>query len=319
MAKHNWKKLLNLVPIIGIIIFIYLIIDIGVDKIIDAFIRIPIQYYALASLLLIPRILISTYKWWEICQKQKMNYAYSYLFKIFLISTFYGNITPGGLGWHIRIFYLKKKKKVSIEKCLTNSIIDVTLGFIAGLLLALIGSIIIINKQPGFFPIILIFLIINVTTFIVLMQKRGGSKLFKYLIRPLIPKKYKSKVDESVESLYEDIPRLRDVIKPLLADIIVFFLASTQVFILAQAFDINIPYLDFILLSIISVVFVGILPISVGGLGVREGVFAFLLFNLYGVPLGIGFALSLAGYLVKMIIPASIGLSLSLKKEYKLS
>lgn len=319
MKEINWKKLLNLVPIIGIILFIYLIIDIGVDKIIDAFRRIPIQYYALACLPLPPKILLSTYKWWYICKKQKMNYNFTYLTKIFLISTFYGNITPGGVGWHIRIFYLKKKKKVSIEKCLTNSLIDVTLGFMGGLTLALIGSILIIEKQPGIFPIILIFLIINVTTFVVLMQKRSGSRLFRFLIRPLIPKKYKLKVDESVESLYEDIPRLRDSIIPLTVEMIVFILASTQVYILAQAFDINVPYLNFVLLSIISVVFVGIIPISVGGLGVREGVFAFLLFTLYGVPVATGFALSLAGYLVKMLIPTLIGLSLSLKKEYRLS
>lgn len=315
----NCKKLLNLVPLIGMALFIYLIIDIGIEPLINAFRTIPLQYYFLATLLFIPRIMASTYKWQQVCRAQKMEYPYFYLLKIFCISIFYGSVTPGGFGWHIRLFYLRKKKKVPIAKCLANSIIDVTLGFIMILTIALIGAIIIIDKQPGFFPIILIFSLLNTAGLIVLIKKRTGSKLFKYLVRPLIPERFREKIDNSVESLYEDIPRLRELAMPLLIEVIVLFIMGTQVFILAQAFDINVPYLNFILISAISIAFVGIIPISVGGLGVREGIFAYLLYELYAIPLEIGFALSLSGFIVKIIVPSIIGLGLSLKKDYKLS
>ena len=318
MKKINWKQLVKFIPLIGIALFVYMIVDIGIGNIVNAFVKIPIYFYVLACFLLIPRILFSSYKWWYICKKQKMDFSFYYITKIFLISLFYGNVTPGGIGAHIRILYLRKKSNIPIGKLLANSLIDLSLGLIAGLFLALIGSIIIIKQQPGFFPIILIFLIFNIATFVVLIQKHSGTKLYKFFIKPLIPKKYKTTIDQSVESLYEDIPRLRDSIIPLLVEIIVWFIACTQVFIIAQAFDINIPYLTFVLLSAISIAFIAILPISVGGLGVREGAFVVIL-SFYGVEPHISFALSFTGFLVKMICPTALGFILSLKKENRLT
>jgi len=319
MKKYNLKKLLKFIPIIGIILFIYLIYDTGFENIVNVFLKIPIEYYFFACLLLIPRILISTYKWWYICKKQKIDIEFFNLMKIFLISLFYGNVTPGGLGWNIRIFYLKKKKNITIGKGITNSLIDLTLGFTGGLILSLIGSILIIDKIPYLFPIILGSLIFNITSFTILMQKRTGTKLVRYFIRPLIPNKYKSKIDKSVESLYKDIPRLRDSIIPIILEIFVWIIACSQVYILSLAFNLAIPFFIFILLTAISVIVTGIIPVSVGGLGVREGTFAFLLLTLYNVDQSIGFSLALAGYLVKMIFPAIAGILLQIKKENRLA
>ena len=81
---------------------------------------------------------------------------------------------------------------------------------------------------------------------------------------------------------------------------------------------INIPvidYITFVLISIISVVATGILPISVGGLGVREGTFVVLMATIAGVSHEIAFVISLSGYLVKNLIPALIGMIISFKKE----
>ena len=146
-----------------------------------------------------------------------------------------------------------------------------------GIFLALIGSLILIDSVPGLFPVILIFFVLYITSLIVFIKKSGGSKIFKILIRPLIPKKYKERVDQSVESLYEDIPRFRDLLIPFLFEGTLWILTGTQVYIITQAFSIPIDYITLVLISIISVVATGILPISVGGLGVREGTFVFLM------------------------------------------
>jgi uncharacterized protein (TIRG00374 family) len=239
--------------------------------------------------------------------------------KIFLIGTFYGNVTPGGIGSYIRILYFRKKSGASIEKCITNTVLDATTGFIVGFFIALIGSIVLIDIFPGLFPIILLFLIFYTLAFVFFMRKSGGRKFFRFFIRPFIPGKFKDRFDKSVESLYEDIPRLRDIIIPFIIEIGIWIIITFQVYIIALAFPADMPlsFLMFFLLSVISVVAVSILPISFGGLGVREGSFIYLLFA-FGVKQEIAFVISLSGYIVKMLIPAFIGMFLSLKKENKI-
>ena len=196
MKKFDIKKLGKLFPIIGIILFIYIIINIGTDNILDAFTKIPIPYYLLALVPLVPRLIISVYSWQYISKKQKMNFRFFYLMKIYLISLFYGNVTPLGIGWHIRIFYLRKKKKVTIEKCIANSLINISMGLIATLFLALIGSVVFFKYIPGFLPIILLVFLFYLIAFFVFLKRSGGKKFISIFIQPLIPKKYREIVDK---------------------------------------------------------------------------------------------------------------------------
>ena len=314
IEKIKLKNIGKLFPIIGIIIFIYIITDIGIEKIGSAFSLIPLEYFLLALLLFIPRWLLSSYKWYFISKKQKMDFKLFFLSKIFLITLFLGSITPGAIGLHIRIYYLKTKSKASLEKCLTNSLIESGLSLITGLLIAFIGSIILIELYPELPIIILPFFIFYLSVFIVVLEKRGGSKLFNILIRPFIPERYKTSIDKSVESLYQDIPKIKDMLIPFLIEIIVWIFAAIQVYIIAQAFLINITFYEFILISIISVVISNILPISIGGLGIREGAFVFLL-SKFGVQSEVAFVISISGFLVKILIPGLIGLIISFRKK----
>ena len=315
MKKIDLKKIKKFIPIIGIILFLYIIIDIGVKEIVDTFSLIPIQYYILAILLFIPRLIITVYKWRYLCKKQKMSIGSLDLSKINLLSNYYGSLTPGGIGGYIRVFYLKKISKASLEKCLVNMLIDTTTASIVGFFIAVIGAIVLIDKLPGLFPILMIFFMLNVTAFVVFMKKRSGSKILNFIIRPLIPKKYKEKIDQSFESLYEDIPRLKDMVIPFIIEFIIWIIIGIQVYIIALAFSIDIPFHMFLLIHTISVVAIFILPISIGGLGVREGTFVYLLHNLYGIEPHISVVISLSGFMVKFILPTFLGMLLSFRKD----
>jgi uncharacterized protein (TIRG00374 family) len=318
MNKEYLRKLSKFIPIIGLILFVYIIIDIGVEEIATTFIMIPISFFLIALVLTIPRVLLYAYKWQYISEKQKMDFDLLYMTKIFLIGVFYGNVTPGGIGWHIRLFYIRKKIDAPLGKCIANSFLDLYSGFVVGLFLSLIGSIVLIEHIPGLFPIILVFFVFYLSAFAVMIKHTHGQKIFRFLIRPLIPRKYKESLGQSFESLYEDIPRLRDMAVPFFLEGVIWFIAGTQTYIIAQAFDIDIPFITFILIAIISVIATGILPISVGGLGVREGTFVYLLYEFGGVEPRIAVVVSLGGYLVKMVIPAIVGMILSFKDKQEI-
>ena len=312
--KINFKKLAKFLPIIGLILFVYMIYAIGAEKIANTFASIPLHIYVLAFIPSIVRVFLSALKSQYIAKKQKISLPFVEYTKIVLMSIFYGIIIPGGIGWHIKVFYLSRKAKVPIEKCITNSLLDASTSSLTGQSIAIIGSIILIDKYPGV-PLVLIpAYIFLFLLFIIFVKKNQGSKIFKFVIKTLIPKKYREKLGKSVDNLYEDMPRFRDLIIPFIYEVAIWIIVGTQVYIIAQALNIPVEYHIFLLIHTISVVIVGLMPISVGGIGIREGALVFLL-SAFGVEAQIAFVISLSGFFVKMIVPAIAGMLISLRKE----
>ena len=318
MKNISLKHITRIIPIIGLLLFFYIVYDIGLEKIIYSFSAIPWYYYLISLAVFPPKLALSTIKWKYICDKQNIQTTIPHLLQLFLIGLFFGSVTPGGIGLHLRVYYLKQKSNATFEKCLANSVIDGTLNLLGGVFLAVVGSFILFSRFPSFLPIILGFFILNLTAFLFFMEKRRGSTFFNFVIRPFIPKRYKANLDDSLDLIYEDLPSLPQTFFPFLLELVIWVLAATQVFILSLSFNITIPYIEFILISIISVVVANMIPVSIGGLGVREGVFVVFLAS-YGVAYEIAFVLSLAGFLVKTLIPGLIGLLSSLVSGDKYS
>jgi uncharacterized protein (TIRG00374 family) len=310
------KQLSKFIPLVGIILLIYIIYDIGIQDIIHSFSLISPLFFILAAIFTIPRLFIASYKWKYLLKKQKIEVSIFNVLKIYLIGIFYGSLTPGGFGLHIRIYYLKKLINPSFEKCIASSFIDGTIRILSGLFLAIIGSILFISTYPEIFPVVLVFLIFYLTVFIFFMEKKRGGKFLNFFIKPFLPDKYKVNMKDSIDLLYEDLPRLRDTIIPFLVDIIIFFIAAVQTYVIALGLNINIPIFDFLIISITSVVISSVIPITIGGLGVREGFFVLML-SVYGISSDIAIVISLAGFLVKIVIPGIIGLIYSTTSSFK--
>lgn len=308
-------KIRYLLPLIGIILLIYIVIDIGFENILNSILLISPAYFFVALVLIIPRVFLASYKWLIICRKQKMDISLIFIVKVFLISLFYGFITPASIGGYVSVYYLKKKANVKWEKSITNSLLDGSTEFIAGLSLALAGFVFLIEQYRTIFSIILFLFILCSILFIILIKKEKGEYLFRILIRRFIPKKLKIKVDKSIESFYEDIPQPKALILPFILEYFVWFIMGLQVYIIALSFSVNISFFQFLLIYMISFI-AGILPISIGGLGIREGALVILLLK-FGVSADVSFVISLAGYFITNLIPGIIGwfLSINIKPD----
>lgn len=305
------KKITKFIPLIGIVLFLYILFDIGYEKIIQSFSFIPWYYYIIALVVFIPKLMLAGIKWQYLNKKQEIHISFLTVIKLYLLGLFYGSVTPGAIGMHIRVYYLRKKSKAPFEKCIANSLIESTLALIAGLFLAVIGSGLILQSYPGVLPIIIGFFIVYTLAFTFFMEHNRGKGFFSFIIRPFLPGTHKENLDYIISRLYKDIPRLRDLLLPFTIELVMWSIAATQVYILSLAFSLSIPYVEFILLSVVSVIIANVVPLSIGGLGLREGTFVVLL-STYGVSFEVAFVLSLGGFLVKNLIPGLIGLVVSL-------
>ena len=311
IEKLPIKKLTKFIPIIGLILFIYILVNIGYEKIIHTFSIIPWYYFVLSLLIFLPKLVLAGIKWQYINKKQDIHISFLTILKLYLLGLFYGSVTPGAIGMHIRVYYLRKKSQASFEKCIANSLIEGTIAFIAGLFIAVIGSVLVIKSYPGILPLVFGFFLIYTLAFIFFMEHKRGKGFFSFIIRPFLPKDNKESIDIIISRLYKDIPQLRDLILPFILELLIWTIAASQVYVLSLTFSISISYIDFILLSAASVIIGNVIPLTVGGLGVREGTFVVLM-STYGVSYEIAFVLSLAGFLVKNLIPGLVGLFVSL-------
>jgi len=308
--KRNLIRYLKkFMPLIGIIIFFYLIFDIGTDEIISTFLQISPFYVIIAALLTIPRILIRNFAWQRIQKIQKIHLGYFKSLKIFLIGYFYGTITPGYLGQLMRVPYMKEETKQPVGKLFVNSIVETIVHTLSLYCMMIIGAFLVIEYIPEAFPIACIVLIITIFIYWYFFKKERGEKSFHFLIRFMIPKKLKPYFMRFVDTFYSDFPDIKSLIMPFLIGIPTWIIIYSQIYILGLSLDIEIPYLVFIMLYPIANI-IAFIPITSAGLGTREATLIFL-FSFFGVSPEKVIVISLAGHLLTDMLTGSYGFILS--------
>ena len=305
-------RLKVLLPLIGIGIFIYIIHDIGVEKIGGALSNINPLYFFISLSIFLPRIIMSTYKWKMIADKQGIEVGLISLIKLNIIGLFYGTITPLWLGDYIRIPYLREETNEPFGKCASNVLIDQAIEFAALFILALIGSLILLNQFPSLFLILFSLFVIFISVAIFFKEKGRSKKILKIAYAIFIPKKLKPFMANEFHSFYESMPSLKFLVIPLFIELVSYTLFFTQIYILALSFSITIPFFSFIFIYPIASL-ISLIPVTVSGLGTREGALIHL-FSLYGIAGETTVAISLGGYIITMLVPSFIGAILAVLK-----
>jgi glycosyltransferase 2 family protein len=308
----NIKKLL---PIVGIIILIYLISTIDISSVISIFLNIPIVFAFLCLFAIVPILISTAIQWQMVLKKQKISVSFIYSIKNILIGYFYGFITPGGFGAYIRSIYLKDESKQPLPKCLSNIITFNTLDFLSLLTLGMIGSFLLISTIPYLFWIITIVLIAVASLFIFFLRKRKSKDLFTKMIKSNIFSVVQNKLEDSLETFYENLPSFKSLIAPFILSILGWILLFTEFYFISILFSINIPYIWFI--SIFSIAYVvASLPISIYGLGTRE-VSLISLFSLFEIPAANILSFSLFCFVIIWILPSVAGAGITFFEHKK--
>ena len=189
VTKKQIKKVL---PVIGIIIFIYLIISIGIEKIINVFATVQPVYLLLSFFLIIPYMLLQTYKWQYILHNNNkfVELYFWYLLKVNFIGQFYGVLTPGRLGTLMRIQYLKDKTNKTYGECSPSVIIDKVIDLFALFVLAIVGMVLLIEQVSNFFFItILALFVIFASTYAFFTKKELSARVLRVIYATVVPAK----------------------------------------------------------------------------------------------------------------------------------
>jgi len=263
--KTNLKSMNLIFKSIGFIILLILINRIDINKLMDNLFGLKIEYLLLAVLMTIPFFTIKISRWVFILKKVGINYSFFNAVKTYGAGLFAGQVTPGQMGELIRSVFMARQG-YDLSLTIGTVILERLFDLLLLLILAVPGITIFLDKEIGFY---LYGSIILVLSFIVVYLICKKIKAIDFLLSKPFFNKILSKIKINFDYLKNIITDKQSLGLVISMTILAFIINIIRFYLLAMALSIDIPIVHFIF-GIAFVSIIGLLPISVAGIGTRD-------------------------------------------------
>jgi uncharacterized protein (TIRG00374 family) len=286
-------KLLNLLKVcLSLALLALLLKQVGWQQTLETLGKAKVSYLAAAFVLYLVGIVVRAYRWQILLSALRMDIPLTKLTALYFAGTFFNNILPTGIGGDVvRVYELSKQSKRPIESVGTV-LLDRATGLLVLFLMALLAL-----------PFSYQLIAPSITAAILLLCLGSWAVLGLVLRRDWLERwgllRIMGKIKQ-VRELYESVTICGlEAIGGALAISFVFNVLLIAVnYLIALSLGLAIP-LWYFLLFIPLISFLLILPISLSGLGVREGGYVYL-FAQAGVSAPLALAMSLLFYAVNV-------------------
>ena len=302
----RWRKLL---PLLGLGLFAYLVWKTGLGQIWRAVGQMDWRYLAILPIPLIAMFIVQTLKWDLLLRGQSIRIGFLDLLRMHMAGFFYALLTPGRVGYLMKISFLRDQTERSWGECSSSVIVDRFLDMIILLCFAAIGSLILINQGSQ------LLLYISIVTGALLaglafFSSHGRARFLLDLIFGLpVLQRFRERGERTLNAFYNGLPSIQNVFIPLILTVVNWVLIYSQPYIVARSLHIQVDYLSFIFVVAIGTI-VGLIPVTISGLGTREATLVALL-GIYSVSPEQTVAMSLIALVLCSYLPALIGYALS--------
>jgi len=260
-----------------------------------------VRWLFIAILLFFPCQVLLAYRWYFILSKLNRTMPFRTILHHSVLGQFSVLVLPGQVSGDIVKLLSASRGQEQKVPIVLSVVIDKLALLLAVSTLALVGVF-----APG--PVsymtavhlaALITIVLALLALLVLCQYRSnnsGSVLINCVLRSRFIQSYLKVGD------FLTLPRVSDtaVFNIIISALALLCFYTVGAYFVALSMHIEINPLDWIAINaIVSVV--QILPVTVGGLGVREGAFGFIL-SLYGVPFSQAIVFSLTGFALGAIL-----------------
>jgi len=226
-------------------------------------------------------IWITAYRWQTLLKTQNIRLSVLSLSSSTLIGQFFNNFLPTSIGGDVyRAYDVTKKTGFPMSSSISVLVVERLSGIIASAVFAtaaLFLGFTTIGGKSIIIPI-LIFLVISVIIFFLILNPNilGIRKLAKKI-------KFLEKILEKLKNVYNTFLTFKKykwvLIKVLLYSLTLQFAVIVNYWLASRSLGINLDLTAFIfIVPVVSII--AMLPISLGGIGVREGSLVFIMVSL---------------------------------------
>ncbi|HIH07751.1 MAG: flippase-like domain-containing protein [Candidatus Diapherotrites archaeon] len=307
--KMSRLSLKSVAPFIGLFIFAFILLSVGLDSIVSAALQAN-ALMLLFSLAFIPFIaIVQTVKWKLILDNQKQKTSFVFLLKAYFVGLFYGAITPGKLGSFYRISLLQKKTGKPLAFCTSSVLLDRILDLFSVLTFAFMGSVLLLEYFVDLYYSIFLIFVFLLSAFWFMLEKHRARTVLRHVFYVLVPEKLKEQSRDFFNKFYDSLPSKPVLLQAWFLSVVSWLLVFLQSYVIALAFSINVPPLHVIgFVAIASVI--SLIPITINGLGTNEAALISL-FALFSVSASVVVAFSIVNALLLTYLTALIGFMFS--------
>lgn len=294
-------KLKLIAIIIPIAIFTVIFLNIDIELFYENLKNLNLYFFIPALLYFFVYPIIGIERW-RLLINTKYNLDFKTAFRIYFIGETLNIILPSKAGDISKAYFVKKFKGYSASYAVSTVVFEKILDLLAISTIFMVGFLL-AKSSFGFLDIIFGFVIFVSLVFVMFVY---FDKIT--IIKNTVYKLNKQKLINIYEDISEFIKNIRNK-KSLLLSIVlisVLFWAGHlfQIYLFFHAANVEIPYIEVIYYVPIAII-VGLVPITVGGIGTRDATLLVLLGGIYPAE-----SIVLAGLLISLryFIPGIIGM-----------
>jgi len=225
-------------------------------------------------------VVVKSVKWQHVTRIYHEEYGFRDALETYLIGIAYGNLTPARLGDAVKIFDLKQKTGMKLEKALSiqifDRVIDTSFLVLSALGALLLAAFLFTGFQSRVFSLLIVFGLLLVLLW---LAYRLPANMLKPFYNALVPGKYKKIVRSAFYTFRDVTGAFRGSYHSYIV-IAMTVLGWMSLFIRPYIYGLAIgvtgvsPWVFLLFTPII--VLVEMLPISIMGVGTRESMMIFL-------------------------------------------
>lgn len=271
--KHKKTISITLRVVISVGLILYLVLTKFRDfrTVIETLRDINITFLLLSAATHVFGIWITAVRWQTLLKTQDVTLSLSYLTSTVLIGFFFNNFLPTTIGGDVfRAYDISRKSKLRVGSSLSIIVVERGSGVISAATYAVIALFLgftAIGGQSIIIPIVIFFAVTLILAFFLL------NPSFLKLDRLFEKVKFLAKIREKLENVYETFKSFKKykfaLAKVLFYSFCLQFAVILNYWLASKSLGIELGLTAFIFISPV-VATIAMLPISIGGIGLRE-------------------------------------------------
>ena len=285
MKSQNLKKtpifLLKILISSSLIFFIFRSIDF--NRILTVLGDIDYRYFLTALIITTVNLIIGAYRWKVILKVGEIDLQFKNILSLYFVGFFFNTFVPGNIGGDILRGYDVRQVSGKSKESFISVLMDRFIALFSLVLVCLVSCFfskqVIANK--GIFFFILGFFSISSLALIFFLNSNIMRK-FGFVLKIFNHRNMDAKIKEAYHHIL-DYKGRKDIIVPVfLISVFSHIVLILSIYILSLSISSTVS-IKYFFLFVPIIIFLSMIPITISGLGIREGGFAYF-FAIVGMP-----------------------------------
>jgi len=275
------KKGVKVAGFIGVVLFIYILLNINIESLFSILVNINIPILMCAICLNLIAVILKSIKWKYIVNSIMPEFSIRQSIVGFLVGFAVSTLTPAKAGDAVRALYVADENTPLGEALATvgiDRIIDLTILFVLGIV-AMVALFYIEGME--LFTIAMVICLFTFFVFAVYLffHKEIMATFLQPFFHFLVPESYKGRISELYHSFYDGLHRYMSqphcIRKSVGTALLLWLFPFLYAYLLALSLGIEISFM-LICISLPLISLIDLLPISISGIGTRDAALVYL-------------------------------------------